>query len=111
MFFLILGLLGILIIAAKNLGTPVPYALISVSDSTFEIVLPNTNIIIRSSLTDREQVVYDLTVDKAEISRKDIEEKLGGSQTMSGRILRQLALKGTIQSVGGKNNSRKSIID
>lgn len=54
----------------------------------------------KDSLTDQEQVVYDLIVEKDEISKKDVEEKLGLSQTMSGRILRRLMIKGVIRSGG-----------
>ncbi len=72
-----------------------------VSDNAFKIILPNTNMgNEKNSLTSQEQVVYDLIVEKGGISRKDVEEKLHISQTMSGRILKQLVVKDIIKSVG-----------
>lgn len=72
-----------------------------VSDNAFKIILPNTNMgNEKNSLTDQEQAVYDLIKDRNEIIRKDVEEKLHISQTMSGRILKQMLVKDVIQSVG-----------
>lgn len=78
-----------------------------VSDNAFKIVLPNTNMMNeKNSLTDQEQAVYNLIVQKGEISRKDVEEKLGVSQTMSGRVLKQLVVKDVIRSLGKGKTTR-----
>ncbi|MDF2910575.1 MAG: putative transcriptional regulator [Sporolactobacillus laevolacticus] len=78
-----------------------------VSDNAFKITLPNKNVINKvSDLSEQEQAVINLVEKKTKINRRDVENILQVSQTMSGRILKQLTRKGLIQTVGrGKNTA------
>lgn len=78
-----------------------------VSDNAFKITLPNKNFVNEiNSLSEQEQVVIDLIKKKMKIGRKDVENILQVSQTMAGRILKQLVRKGVLQTVGkGKNTA------
>ena len=78
---------------------------IDLSDNAFKIVLPNQNMVIPAQdVNDSEKVVLDLVYRKNAIGRKDVEEALAISQTMAGRIIKQLVDKAVLVSVGsGKN--------
>lgn len=78
-----------------------------VSDNAFKITLPNKNTDNdKGLLSEQEQAVVDLTEWKVEITRKDVEELLKVSQTMSGRILKKLVGEGVLQTVGRGKNTR-----
>ncbi len=65
--------------------------LIEVSDNVFKMTLVNRNYnIIENDLTPNQQAVLSLVNRNGKITRKDVEELLGMSQTMAGRILKQL---------------------
>ncbi len=82
-----------------------------VSENAFKTTLPNKNIENgKSLLSEKEQVVVNLALRKKEISRKDVEKALKASQTLSGRIIKQLVSKGILQTVGGGKSTRYSII-
>ncbi|MET1249402.1 RNA-binding domain-containing protein [Sporolactobacillus sp. STCC-11] len=78
-----------------------------VSENAFKITLPNKNATSKKNLlSDQEQVVIDQIGKSTRISRKDVENSLQISQTMSGRIIKQLINKGLIEKVGkGKNTA------
>ncbi|WP_100486303.1 RNA-binding domain-containing protein [Sporolactobacillus pectinivorans] len=72
-----------------------------VSDNAFKITLPNKNAVIKiNQLSEQEQAVMDLIEKKIKISRRDVEGILQVSQTMSGRVLKQLVKKGFLQTLG-----------
>jgi ATP-dependent DNA helicase RecG len=75
---------------------------IEVSDNAFKIVLPNRNMILRqNTLNDNEKLIMELVENQDLISRKDVEALLSISQTMAGRLLKQLVEKKMLQVVGG----------
>ena len=78
---------------------------IDLSDNAFKIVLPNQNMVIHpQDVNDSEKVVLDLVYRKNAIGRKDVEEALAISQTMAGRIIKQLVDKAVLVAAGsGKN--------
>ena len=78
---------------------------IDLSDNAFKIVLPNQNMVIPTQdVNDNERVILDLVFRKNVISRKDVEEVLAISQSMAGRIIKQLVDKAVLIPVGsGKN--------
>ena len=78
---------------------------IDLSDNAFKIVLPNQNMVIPpQDVNDSEKVVLDLVYRKNAIGRKDVEEALAISQTMAGRIIKQLVDKAVLVAAGsGKN--------
>lgn len=77
------------------------------SDNAFKLSLPNRN---SSSgpdtLTEQERIVVRLAEQQEAITRKDVEKALGVSQTMSGRILRQLVQSGILVSLGAGKSIR-----
>jgi ATP-dependent DNA helicase RecG len=75
------------------------------SDNAFKITLPNQNSIpSRTELSEAEMTIVKLVENKGKIARKDVEAELGASQTLSGRILKNMVSKGILQSIGkGKN--------
>lgn len=78
-----------------------------VSDNAFKVTLYNTNV--AKSVEDEnenEQIVIGLFKHKDLISRKDVESALKISQTMSGRILKQLIVKEKIVRIGVGINTR-----
>lgn len=82
-----------------------------VSENAFKITLPNKNAISKKNLlSDQEQVVIDQIEKSTKISRKDVENILQISQTMSGRIIKQLINKGLIQKVGKGKNTAYSLV-
>ena len=80
---------------------------IEVTDNAFRITLPNTNEVSeRALLSENESVALDLLKDKDFIVRKDIELALAVSQTMAGRVLKDLLSKGEIRAVGSGKNTK-----
>ena len=77
------------------------------SENAFKTTLPNKNIENgQNLLSEKEQIVIDLAAREKEISRKDVEETLKVSQTMSGRIIKHLVNKGILRVVGGGKSTR-----
>ena len=85
---------------------------IKVSNNVFKIILPNTNAQceLREELQyytepeDEETQILKMLITEKRIQRKQVQEKLGISQTTSGRILKQMVEKGLIVQRGrGKN--------
>ena len=80
---------------------------IDLSDNAFKIVLPNQNMVIPAQdVNDNERVILDLVFRKNVISRKDVEEVLAISQSMAGRIIKQLVDKAVLVSVGSGRNKK-----
>ena len=80
---------------------------IDLSDNAFKIVLPNQNMVIPTQdVNDKERVILDLVFRKNVISRKDVEEVLAISQSMAGRIIKQLVDKAVLVSVGSGRNKK-----
>ena len=77
------------------------------SDNAFKITLPNQNSIqSRTELSEAEMTVIKLVESKGKIARKDAETELGVSQTLSGRILKNLVVKEILQTIGNGKNLR-----
>ena len=87
---------------------------IKVSNNVFKIILPNTNAQaeLREELQyhthiqpeDEETQIMQMIDQEKRIQRKQVQERLGISQTTSGRILKQMVKKGLImQRDRGKN--------
>ncbi|MDD4475062.1 MAG: ATP-binding protein [Eubacteriales bacterium] len=80
-----------------------------ITDNLFVIKLPN-----RSSkaveLTEHEKKIMNYILSNTSITRKKAEEILGVSQTMAGRVLRQLVEKEMLRQIGGSVN-RKYIVN
>ena len=87
---------------------------IKVSNNVFKIILPNTNAQaeLREELQyhthiqpeDEETQIMQMIDQEKRIQRKQVQERLGISQTTSGRILKQMVKKGLIMQRGrGKN--------
>ncbi len=78
---------------------------IEATDNAFKIVLPNCNELSKEmQLTDQEQKVIDLISIHGKINRRLVEERLGVSQTMAGRILKNMVDMNIIAKKGqGKN--------
>jgi ATP-dependent DNA helicase RecG len=74
---------------------------IQVSDNALRVMLPNRN---RKSITEglsvKESAVMYQFEKSEKITRKDVEEVLGVSQTMAGRVLRQLVDKERVETNG-----------
>lgn len=80
---------------------------IEVSNNAFKITLPNKNKYAEEdALSEQEKSIIDMIDQKKEIKRKDVEDLLGISQTMSGRMLRRLVDKGIIRTVGKGKRTR-----
>lgn len=79
-----------------------------VSDNAFKITLPNKNININNSnlLTEQEKKILSLVEERTEIVRKDVENMLNVSQTMSGRILKRLVTENILVKKGNGKNIR-----
>lgn len=85
---------------------------IDISDNAFKVTLYNTNYAKGTSgqIDNDEYKVLALFEDKEYIVRKDIQEHLLISQTLAGKILKNLISKQLIKSVGkGKNTKYKKI--
>lgn len=77
------------------------------SDNAFKMTLPNQNSIqSRTELSEVEMTIVKLVENKGKIARKDVDTELGVSQTLSGRILRNLVEKGFLQTIGNGKNLR-----
>lgn len=80
-----------------------------VSDNAFKITLPNKNISISMNnnlLSEQEMKILGLLEEKTEIVRKDVENMLNVSQTMSGRILKRLVNENILVKIGSGKNTR-----
>ncbi|HHV08284.1 MAG TPA: AAA family ATPase [Firmicutes bacterium] len=80
---------------------------VKVSGNAFLLMLPNMNAeAMAKTLTENEQAVLGLFADNEAIARKDVEALLSVSQTMAGRIVRQLVRKGLLSVVGHGMNTK-----
>lgn len=80
------------------------------SDNAFKITLPNQNSIkSKTELSEAEMTVIKLLEKKGKIARKDVEIELGVSQTLSGRILKNLVVKEILQTIGDGKNLRYTL--
>lgn len=80
-----------------------------VSDNAFKISLPNKNININMNnnlLSEQEMKILGLIEEKTEIARKDVENILNVSQTMSGRVLKRLVNENILVKKGNGKNIR-----
>ncbi|MBP2660852.1 MAG: putative transcriptional regulator [Firmicutes bacterium] len=74
---------------------------IEASDNAFKIILPNKNVLLQENMVnDDEKIILKLIEQQDSIVRKDIEAALSISQTMAGRLIKQLVDKGLIAVVG-----------
>lgn len=77
------------------------------SDNAFRIVLPNRNVLLQQdALNNNEKVILEVIEKKGTIVRKDVEEVLSISQTMAGRLLKQLVEKKIVKAVGNGRKTR-----
>lgn len=92
--------------------------LIEVSDNAFKIVLPNMNFYMEQNNLNaensedslREKAVIDLAKEQGVFSRKELEKRLGISQTSCGRLLKQMVESGYIVQVGKGRNTRYHLV-
>ncbi|EGO64361.1 RNA-binding domain-containing protein [Acetonema longum] len=83
---------------------------IEASDNAFKIVLPNKNVFLpQDILKDSERSIMELAVQQATISRKDVEGLLSVSQTMAGRLLKQLVDKKMLKTIGGGKDRKYTL--
>ena len=80
-----------------------------ITDNLFVIKLPNVSSK-AVELTAHEKKIMNYILTNTSITRKKAEEILGVSQTMAGRVLRQLVEKEMLRQVGGSVN-RKYIVN
>lgn len=74
---------------------------IETTDNAFKIVLPNRHVQGQLNVVnEKEKAILAFAAQRNLISRKDIEELLSLSQTMAGRLLKQLVEKGMLEIVG-----------
>lgn len=86
---------------------------IETSDNAFKIILPNLNVHEgqKKPVADKSvgnepiQVVMALAKEHGSITRKEVEKKLGISQTTCGRLLKQMVENGQIVQVGKGRNT------
>lgn len=85
---------------------------IKVSNNVFKIILPNTNMqselredsFYNISVVNEESQILQILQKEKRIQRKQVQDRLGISQTTSGRILREMVEKGLMIKRGkGKN--------
>lgn len=77
------------------------------TENAFKIMLPNQNAIKQmTNLSDAERMIVKLAGIKEKLARKDVEAELGISQTMSGRLLKDMVNKGILQQIGNGKNIR-----
>lgn len=80
---------------------------IEVSDNAFKIALLNINEFVEKPfLSESERTVMVLFEGMDSIVRKDVEMALGVSQTMAGRVLKELVSKDKLRTVGQGKNTR-----
>ena len=78
-----------------------------VTDNAFKITLPNQNTEQEDTdLSEAEKQVIKLANRIGKLARKDVETGLSVSQTMSGRLLKQMVSKGIFQTIGSGKNTR-----
>ena len=83
---------------------------IEVTDNAFKITLPNINEITpKALLSENESAVLGLFKMNDSIARKDVEVALSVSQPMAVRLLKGLADKGALRTVGGGKNTRYTL--
>ena len=80
-----------------------------ITDNLFVIKLPNVSSK-AVELTAHEKKIMNYILSNTSITRKKAEEILGVSQTMAGRVLRQLVEKEMLRQIGGSVN-RKYIVN
>lgn len=76
------------------------------TDHAFKITLPNQNAHTETiaAISEEEQQIIEMVQKQGKLKRKDVEDELKISQTLSGRLLRNLVHEGTLQVMGkGKN--------
>lgn len=76
------------------------------TDHAFKITLPNQNALKETigTISEEEQQIIEMAQKQGKLKRKDVEDELNISQTLSGRLLRNLVHEGTLQVMGkGKN--------
>lgn len=77
------------------------------SDNAFKIVLPNRNMRSQKMVfSDNEKVILEILEHKDAIIRKDVENVLSISQTMAGRLLKQLVDKKALKAVGSGKKTK-----
>ena len=77
------------------------------TDNAFKVILPNRDIQGQTvSVSDTERAVLTFAAERGEISRKDVESLLDISQTMAGRLLKQLVDKKLLNMIGGGRSRR-----
>ena len=77
------------------------------TDNAFKIILPNRNgELPQNILNESEQSIVGLAKKSNVITRKDVEKLLSISQTMAGRLLKQLVAKQLLQTVGGGRDTK-----
>jgi ATP-dependent DNA helicase RecG len=80
---------------------------LDLSDNAFKIVLPNRNVDLSTHDTkDSKKIILDLVYKKKAIVRKDVEDALAISQSMAGRILKQLVDMNVLIAVGNGRNRK-----
>ncbi|MGI6129145.1 MAG: RNA-binding domain-containing protein [bacterium] len=80
---------------------------VKVTGNAFLVMLPNMNAAAEAkSLNQNEQAVLELVTKKEAVSRKDVEALLAVSQTMAGRVIRQLVRKGLLSIDGHGMNTK-----
>lgn len=90
---------------------------IETTDNVFKIILPNLNAHTqkgesakekRKAIADEETVIA-LARKQGSFTRKEIEEKLGISQTTCGRLIRRMVEEGQITQEGKGKNSHYAL--
>jgi ATP-dependent DNA helicase RecG len=80
---------------------------IEVSNNAFKVTLYNRNYSWNNeNLSESQQHVMEIYESKTYITRKDVEKELGISQTMAGRIIKQLVEKECVSVTGSGSNTR-----
>ncbi len=75
---------------------------IETTDNAFKVVLPNRHVQgLSEELSDKERAVLALAAQRGTILRKDVEGLLDISQTLAGRLLKQLVEKKLLKMAGG----------
>jgi ATP-dependent DNA helicase RecG len=84
---------------------------IEATDNAFKITLPNMNFEGKeAAYSENEKRILELLNNSYCITRKDIENLLGISQTAAGRLLKKLVQSGTLSvSESGKNTKYKAV--
>lgn len=91
---------------------------IEVSDNAFKMILPNLNVYTEPRKTElensdnsqRKSVVIALAKEQGTFTRKDLEKRLGISQTSCGRLIKQMMESGEIIQVGKGRNTQYHLV-